>query len=218
MLDGEITTADLEVFRNLKHGIVLELNSLGGDLRSAIEIGRLLRASRSAAFVSDGNVCISACVMILAGAVDRIVDPNGAIGIHRPYSLLNTEIDQARANKDYRELERLTRDYLHDMNIPGGLFDAMVRIPADDVHLLTKEEIREYSLDSTDPVEAEMVDAAEASKYGLTRPELLNRRRESRRLCPTPTDTKFRSLSFEDKLAVVLAHSHCVDRVMRSGK
>jgi hypothetical protein len=65
------------------YGVGYEINSQGGDVNAAIAIGRMFRKERAHLQVNENSVCISACVLILAGAVERPV--SGAIGIHRPY-------------------------------------------------------------------------------------------------------------------------------------
>jgi hypothetical protein len=59
------------------------INSRGGDVAAAMAIGRMLRKEN--AWLGVNGVCISACVLILAGAVDRQIGKSDAVGIHRPY-------------------------------------------------------------------------------------------------------------------------------------
>jgi ATP-dependent protease ClpP protease subunit len=219
-LEQEITPADLKTLRDnpyLKAGksVVLHLDSPGGDLLVAIEIGRLLRETRSSALVQSGKSCMSSCVLVLAGAVNRFVDPQSTIGIHRPFSTSNAELTQAQATKRYRDLEALSRTYLKDVNVPDALFDAMVMIPAEEMRVLSDDEIFKYGLATKDPVEAEMQDATEASKFGLNRLEYLARKRESRRLCQFPADAEFFSTNGPE---LTKAYYDCVDRVLRQGR
>jgi len=65
--------------RKYRNGI----NSGGGSIDAAIAIGRLLRNERASLDVT--GVCFSACVLVLAGAVERNVGDANKVGIHRPY-------------------------------------------------------------------------------------------------------------------------------------
>jgi membrane-bound ClpP family serine protease len=57
--------------------LLINLDSLGGDLTSAMKIGRLLRKSRGRTSVEKDASCASACVLIFAAGLSRIVDaPN----------------------------------------------------------------------------------------------------------------------------------------------
>lgn len=181
-LRGEITYQDVLALRQhprIQRGnvIILELNSVGGDWNAALEIGRILRRTRSTVNVRSGNDCLSACVMVLAGATRRIVSKEARIGIHRPYSSSNASMSFREAQARYRTLETNARVYLREMNVSDELFDSMVRVPAERIRILARSELERFGLASDDPVEAELHDAGEARKYGLTREEYLTRKR-----------------------------------------
>jgi hypothetical protein len=59
------------------------LDSPGGDVDSAIEIGRLLRERSADADVHHDMACVSACVLMLVAGKAREIE--GKVGIHRPY-------------------------------------------------------------------------------------------------------------------------------------
>ena len=63
-------------------GLVI-LDSEGGDVVSALTIGRLIRARNFETDVTNNALCASACIFILAAGVDR--SAYGRIGIHRPH-------------------------------------------------------------------------------------------------------------------------------------
>jgi hypothetical protein len=48
-------------------------------------IGRILRREKVSLKVKDNGFCVCACVLILAGAVERPTSRLTTIGIHRPY-------------------------------------------------------------------------------------------------------------------------------------
>src|SRR3978361_752506 len=65
------------------YGTHFGINSRGGSVAAAIAIGRMFR--RENAWIGVNGVCFSACVFMLAGAVDRQTGKLDQVGIHRPY-------------------------------------------------------------------------------------------------------------------------------------
>ena len=61
----------------------LIIDSPGGNVVAAMNIGRMLRNARMPISIPKGKECVSACIMVLAAAVER--NYGGKIGIHRPY-------------------------------------------------------------------------------------------------------------------------------------
>ena len=80
------------------------------------------------------------------------------------------------AQKKYRHLEASTRAYLQEMNMPSGMFDAMISVPPENIRILSEKELSEYRLDQNDPVAQEVDDASWASHYKLTKQEYLARK------------------------------------------
>jgi ATP-dependent protease ClpP protease subunit len=165
------------------YGVGYEINSQGGDVNAAIAIGRMFRKERAHLQVNENSVCISACVLILAGAVERPV--SGAIGIHRPY-LRTTPQQPLTANqvKDaYRTMLQDIRLYLREMNVSERLADDMLATEPERVHILTKAELKSYGLAGVDPteqqtraIESEARDVQEANTLGLDRREYTRRK------------------------------------------
>jgi len=190
-ISDEITSLDLaelkrrlsspDRYNNKNLVPVFFLDSHGGDIYAAMEIGRLLRKERAVAVVTRAASCMSACIFVLLGAVRRVVD--GPIGIHRPYSDSTGEIDFETAQHRYRQLVRSVQLYLQEMNASERLLEAMIRIPPERVRILAGSEVGDFGLAGIDPVEEEMIDSNLAAKYGLTRREYLKRKRHAEDVC-----------------------------------
>jgi hypothetical protein len=130
-LDDEVTQSDVMALTKAtgemdkRYGsewvILAKLNSRGGSITAALQIGRLLRNKRAMATVDASAVCLSSCVYILAGATNRAVD--GHVGIHRPYEPDGKERSQTSQKKKYQGLEREIKMYLSEVNIPLRLYD-----------------------------------------------------------------------------------------------
>ncbi|SRR6266446_5008592 len=215
---GEIKSADvqetseiIQLIRAMRRSmrkdqaasIQVLLDSQGGNVTAAIEIGRLLRKARATAIVTAPSQCLSACVFVLAGAVARY--PAGPVGIHRPYSTETSARTFDQVQQQYSANERAAKQFLADMNLPPSLFEAMVRVPPEKVSVLSVEEVKTFGLLGLDPVEQEIRDAAEARRLGLTKRELLKRKARVEEECDS-------LLSGPGN-----AYSNCRDKVMRGG-
>jgi hypothetical protein len=164
--------------------VVVELDSLGGDVDAAIEIGRFFRAKDAGVemHVPRQARCASACLLILAGGTNRRVEGN--LGIHRPFlaaPLRSTTTENVK-NAATKTQERL-RAYFREMNISERLADDMMMIPTDQMRWLTSQEISVYGLGVEDPVTKETGLLKEAQKYGLSRMDYEARVRRARTLC-----------------------------------
>lgn len=169
-LRGEIGQSDFNTLGNAAAAAasaplkVLVLDSEGGDLASAMMIGRLVRGMHFDVTIPNGAVCYSTCVFILAAGIDKKVQ--GQVGIHRPYFVTTRAGSVAEAIKATKgEVER----YLVEMNIPARLAEDMFSIDPVDMRILTTEELRDYRLNSMDYAEGEAQSVTTAEKYGLTR-------------------------------------------------
>jgi ATP-dependent protease ClpP protease subunit len=189
-ISGEITSLDLNQVKNIvqRKGawdrLYFRLNSSGGDIYAAMEIGKLIRKARGECVVPKGEKCYSACVFVLAGAVKRFVA--GEVGIHRPYSTYVGKRDYESTQNEYRRTETAVRVYLREMNLPAQLFEAMVVVPPEKIRILSDKELEAFGLSGTDPVEQDTEDATDASKYGISKTEYLLRKASVDKVCPAP--------------------------------
>lgn len=189
-ITDEITTKDSEQIKNALQSIdttakpLFSLNSPGGDIYAAMEIGRLLRKVRATCIVPVDGQCSSACVLVLVGAVERSI--YGKIAIHRPYSTYVGKRDYKNTEKEYRRTEMAVRIYLKDMNFTENLVDAMLQVPPEQARILSRKESVDFGLIGIDPVEQEVRDAALAAIYGISKQEYLYRKIQVDEACPLP--------------------------------
>ena len=191
VITGEITQNDAnaidraiaEIQRRKLSAPYFILNSNGGDIIAAMQIGRALRRIRAVAIIGEIHTCQSACVLLLAGATVRMV--YGTIGIHRPYFTNVNVPTYADAQSAYRRSGEQVKSYLQEMNLSDSLYEAMVRVPSEKMRILTQREITDFGLNQTDPVEQEIYDASAAKTYGVSRQEILRRRNRGDAICPS---------------------------------
>ena len=138
-------------------GLIVLLDSPGGDGLAAIKIGRLLRKANAHVFVT--GQCASACIFILASGVVRGA-PAYSVGIHRgriTISDANAKIikevdakEDPAAQKMLQNFEREASTYFADMGMPSDLFRAMQAHQLKGVYRLSGREVVFYGLSGFD--------------------------------------------------------------------
>jgi hypothetical protein len=89
VISGDILEGDDTRFADLSRRYpraTVYLESAGGSLMPAIEIGKLVHARRHATAVLDGSVCTSACALIWIAGAPRYLGQQGRLGFHASYS------------------------------------------------------------------------------------------------------------------------------------
>ena len=176
--EGEITGASPEAFVDFFRGAVadkglrniLVLNSQGGEVQAALELGVLLR--RLGVTVVIGRVamlesekagsneglalipgrCFSACVYMMAGGRQRIVPDFSVLGVHRIHSAAGVDVAN-RGGPLVNEFadEKLVdgmRRYLGRMGVKPDLMALAESIAPSDIRRLTRQELLRYRLAS----------------------------------------------------------------------
>lgn len=172
---GDITAADAKAFAKLvgnvrtKYDVVdVDLNSRGGDVLAAMQIGRVIRANSIWTTASDepGNICASACVLILASGVARMASDDSDVEIHRPYyePHVFAKLPLADAQRLYGELTNDVQMYLARMGMSGALFQEMLQVPSDQGRTLNSEEMARFGLVGWDPAYQEWLKARNATR------------------------------------------------------
>jgi hypothetical protein len=122
----------------------VRLDSTGGSVSDALEIGELIRASEIDTEIGDGAVCLSACPYIFAGGVARSVAATGSLGVHQHYFGESTILPAFMAVEDVQRGQAEVMAYLGRMGIGLGIMEHAMRTPPDRIYLLSPEELDEY--------------------------------------------------------------------------
>ena len=132
----------------------LFLDSPGGNVSEAMNIGRSIRSLQISTVVTATDRCASSCVLVLAAGVIRA--PMGTIEVHSFYapSLLGSG-EFEKGEVFYKELSERIGGYLKDMRVSSALLDEMIRIPHTQSRKLEWDEIKRLSLIGLDPVYAQ---------------------------------------------------------------
>lgn len=182
IFQGAITKAEVRPFvQALARGCkTVYLNSRGGDVDAAIQMGRAVRKALATTVVLQQTECSSACVFMYAGGIYRA--NWGPIKIHRPY--VNSSFGSFDASQQaHRQLEERVRRYLRDVNVQESLFDRMLRTPPERAEALSLEYMDSVGLGSQDPTYANHIDAQAAARAGVTIETWLRAKRRAAETC-----------------------------------
>jgi ATP-dependent protease ClpP protease subunit len=135
----------------------VDVDSQGGELFATLEIGRIMRAEGASISVGPGAACISACVFLLMGAIERTISGDARVGIHRPSLQAPQEGGPRQASEDEivaAMFEQLVL-YAQQMNVPRTIIDALMVVPPDRVEPLSASELATYGINALDAVALE---------------------------------------------------------------
>lgn len=147
-------------------GVTVYLDSQGGGVEAAMELGSAMRRIGATAVVArvepglfgqgrlDKAECFSACVYALMGARRRIVPPHSEVGIHRMYLAAEGYGDvTAYATPDLlaqgARLRSALKSYASRMGVSPGLIAQAEQTKPPHFHILTRAEIAKWHLAAT---------------------------------------------------------------------
>lgn len=136
----------------------LLLNSEGGDVATAMSIGRIVRQAQIVTAVHERSVCASACILILSGGVWRYARDETRLGLHRPYFVdprHATSQGYQSFQQAYDNVIEAHRRYFAEMKIGVGLLERMIQIPSNQIQWVTVAEATRLNLLGEDAAYAE---------------------------------------------------------------
>ena len=123
---------------------LLDLDSAGGHVEEAIRAGDAMAGAGWTVRVRQDANCLSACVLVLAAADDRIV--RGNVGVHRLMRDRSNATSRAELNDELRNVNAMVRDYFERHGVALAVADLMMTVPNRRLRLLTPDELDEYGL------------------------------------------------------------------------
>jgi hypothetical protein len=161
------------------------IHSPGGSVTDAIAMGKLIRAKGLAVAVArtlmpncaetaprcpdgpgtaitGGAICASACALVLAGGVERLVGPVPQVGVHQITAVLR-ETDgvthRTSTQKSYEPegADAEVKDYLTAMGVGDPVMAMLRKTPAASVHWLSLDDLKvsrlaTLALDAAEPI------------------------------------------------------------------
>ena len=188
--EGIITPGKAQEFARLIEGLrgrrlPILISSHGGSVRDALAMGMLIRTrglvvavartliancperaqncpdARGRAIVG-GAYCASACPLVLAGGVERLVGPLPLVGVHQVTTVeKETEgsegLTRVRKFYEQRPVDQVVQTYLHAMGVQDPVMEILRRTPAASIRWLSPAELSESrlatgALDASSPI------------------------------------------------------------------
>jgi hypothetical protein len=146
LIDRAVTSQAIELIRSIRPDVdelTVFLNSTGGDVLAAIELGEEIRKQWALTVVDDDGQCLGACVLVLAAGVRRTPAPE-KVGLQRLNCEQRESISRDRANAKIET-------YLARMGMPKRLFQEIRQQSSEKVLLLDARRLKALGLDGTGP-------------------------------------------------------------------
>ncbi|PTX57449.1 hypothetical protein C8N43_2119 [Litoreibacter ponti] len=124
----------------------VRLNSPGGSVRDALEIGRMVRDAELETLLGAGDICLSACPYILASGTTRMVHDSAQVGVHQHYFGTNSALPAFLAVEDIQRGQGQVMGYLDEMGIDPLMMRHALVTPPDEIYILLPEQLETYRL------------------------------------------------------------------------
>ena len=155
-LEGTIANGDAariipQIDRAEPEVTALVLQSSGGSVRDALDLGRHLRAAGIATEILAGEFCYSACPYLFAGGAIRTAAPAASIGVHQHYFGENALLPAFVAVENIQRGQGEVMGYLDDMGVDPLVMRHALATPPDEIYVLLPEELDRYGFVTSDP-------------------------------------------------------------------
>lgn len=146
---GTIVAGDHDALFEWSHDDEIEgvlLDSPGGSVAEAIEIGELIRSFGLMTMVRPGGRCYSACFLAFIGGENRIVPDDARLGVHQfSGTAANETADDAQAIAQSLAAEMFT--HVQTMGLDLAVLLPALRTPADGMHVFGRSELEKLGID-----------------------------------------------------------------------
>lgn len=117
----------------------IKINSNGGVLATAMEIGAFVHKNRWDTGVDKEMKCMSACGFVYFAGKNKSLQGKAVVGLHRPYypDIPDTQKMVRKIKKDYIS-------YWNYIRAPKSIYDEMMEVDRDDLFILDRNNINEY--------------------------------------------------------------------------
>ena len=126
----------------------LILQSPGGSVGDALELGRTIRALDIATEMRRGEICYSACPYILAAGATRMLEDGASVGVHQHYFGESTILPAFVAVENIQRGQADVMVYLDEMGIDPMVMTHALGTPPDEIYILLPEELARYGFSS----------------------------------------------------------------------
>ena len=135
-LTGLINPTDDEAFRQIAASTgkaVVILNSEGGSVQAALEIGRAIRLKGFATAVPKDTLCASACALTWLAGTPRFLSASSHVGFHASYVVSNGRASESGVGN------ALIGAYLNQIGLSGPAIIFVTSAPPEGMRWLTAD-------------------------------------------------------------------------------
>jgi hypothetical protein len=146
-LEGAIAEGDAARISGLLEDAAPEtlvLQSPGGSVRDALDLGRVLRRSGIGTSMLAGEFCYSACPYLLAGGSTRDIEDGASVGVHQHYFGENSLLPAFTAVEDIQRGQGEVMNYLNEMGIDPLVMQHSLTTPPDEIYVLLPDQLEAY--------------------------------------------------------------------------
>jgi hypothetical protein len=123
------------------------LESPGGSVSDALEMGRLIRGKKLATEIESGRYCASSCPLVFAGGVERRAGDKAAIGVHQAFALARASgATAANGMEDAQRVSAECQRYLREMGIDLQVWVHAMETPKDQLYYFKPDELLSLKL------------------------------------------------------------------------
>lgn len=171
-INGQILPSDVPKVQSLPKKITtFVLSSEGGEVSSAMEIGRHIRERKGSVYIRQGQNCFSSCSLLYIAGVNRI--NNGVLGLHRPYLIGSPSISKEIKETVPNMISNLKK-YIDEMGVTKRFSELMLNTPPESMYKLYGEQAKQI-IPEVDAIHDEMEVSISARQYGITTEEFRKR-------------------------------------------
>jgi hypothetical protein len=129
------------------------LDSPGGSVADALEIGQLIRDTGLATRVADGALCASSCPLVFAAGRERLAGPRAAIAVHQIYAAAPGDASLAarltaagNAMSDAQTMTAQISRYLAAMGVDAEIWLRALETPPDRLTYFSSDDLTRLKL------------------------------------------------------------------------
>lgn len=125
---------------------IVALDSPGGSVADALEIGRAIREIGAATELNGASVCFSACPYIFVGGTERRIDDDARLGVHQHSFGQSSILPAFLAVEDIQRGQAEVLRYLDASGIDLRIMGPAMATPADEIYILTGDELADWNV------------------------------------------------------------------------
>ncbi|WP_224823433.1 hypothetical protein [Cognatishimia sp. MH4019] len=125
---------------------IVTLDSPGGSVSDALEIGRTLRQLEMTTQIAEQSVCLSACPYIFVGGVQRTVAEGARVGVHQHSFGENTMLPAFLATQDIQSGQAEVLAHFDDMGIDLRIMGPALATPSNEIYILNRTELTDWNV------------------------------------------------------------------------